>query len=132
MQFSITPSSQQPIYAQIVQRVREAIANGSVAPGERLPTVRELAQRLVVNPNTIAKAYAQLEREGVVYTKKGAGTFVAEVGSVLSGKERRKLLIAQVDRMLTESVHLGFSRQAVERLVADRMKRFSLPEEDGK
>ena len=127
MHFTITPSSRHPIYAQLVQNVREAVANGGLKPGDRLPPVRELAQQLVVNPNTIAKAYAHLERDGVVNTKRGAGTFVAEVSTALSLKARRKLLLAQADRLLTEAVHLGFSRQEVQRLLADRATRFSFP-----
>jgi len=130
MQFSITPSSREPIYAQIMHRVREAIANGELKPGDRLPPVRELAEQLVVNPNTIAKAYSTLEREAIVYTKRGAGTFVAEVGSDLAQVEKRDRLTRQVDRLLTEAIHLGFARQDVERLVGERAKRFSFPKGD--
>jgi len=85
---------------------------------------------LVVNPNTIAKAYSTLEREAIVYTKRGAGTFVAEVGSDLAQVEKRDRLTRQVDRLLTEAIHLGFARQDVERLVGERAKRFSFPKGD--
>lgn len=130
MQFSITPSSREPIYAQIMHRAREAIANGELKPGDRLPPVRELAERLLVNPNTIAKAYSTLEREAIVYTKRGAGTFVAEVGSDLAQAEKRDRLTRQVDRLLTEAIHLGFAREDVERLVGERAKRFSFAKGD--
>ena len=81
------------------------------AAGMRLPSVRVLSRELVVNPNTIARAYTELEREGVLNTRQGLGVFVAEPQDDLSAAARRERLAAALDRFLTEAVHLGFSRR---------------------
>ncbi len=78
MRIHISTSSSVPIYRQIVEQVKRAIARGPLAAGAALPSVRELAQQLVLNPNTVFRAYGELERAGIVYTKRGVGTFVAD------------------------------------------------------
>ena len=77
MQFRIDNASDRPVYLQIIDQVKRDIALGRLAKEERLPTVRQLAQQLAINPNTIAKAYRQLEQEGIIVTRAGAGAFVA-------------------------------------------------------
>jgi GntR family transcriptional regulator len=78
MQFRIDTSNRQPIYLQLVQQVREGVARGISETGEKLPSVRQLSRELLVNPNTIARAYTELEREGVLIGRQGLGLFVAE------------------------------------------------------
>ena len=124
MQFAIDTSSRRPIYQQVVQQVREAIARGDLKPGEQLPSVRQLSRDLVINPNTVARAYTELEREGLLANRPGRGVFVAEPRDELTEEARRRRLVASLDRLLTEAVHLGFAREEVERLVGARAREF--------
>ncbi|HJU43635.1 MAG TPA: GntR family transcriptional regulator [Vicinamibacterales bacterium] len=87
------PSSGVPIYLQLIEQVKHAIATGAVRPGEQLPGIRPLAEELVINPNTVAKAYRELEHEGVIELRQGAGAFVTDNGP--SKKDAEKLRAAQ-------------------------------------
>jgi GntR family transcriptional regulator len=124
MEFQIDPTSRLPIYRQLGNQIREAAARGKLQPGERLPSVRELSRMLVVNPNTVARVYTELEREGVLITRAGMGVFAAQPGSELSRKVRKERLQEAADRFLTEAVHLGFSADEVVALVSGQIKRF--------
>ena len=124
MEFSVTPATGLPIYRQLSEQVRAGIARGQIRPDERLPSVRELSQTLVVNPNTIARAYTELEREGVLYTRPGMGVFVAQLGPELSKKARRDRLLVSLDRLLVDAVRLGFGVEELIELVAERAKQF--------
>src|SRR5438128_2184037 len=93
--FSLDPKSGVPIYRQIQDQVRYGIAAGKLRPGEQLPTVRQLAVDLSVNPNTVIKAYTELERQGVLTTEQGSGTYVAPQPAVtLDAKNRQAKLRA--------------------------------------
>lgn len=124
MQFQIDPSSRLPIYRQLRDQLREAVARGKLRPQQRLPSVRELSRELVVNPNTIARVYTELEREGVLNTRPGLGVFVAAFRTELTKKVRRQRLEDLCNRFLTEAVHLGFSPEEVISLVSDRAGEF--------
>jgi GntR family transcriptional regulator len=97
-----------PIYRQIVNQVKYQIASGRLQPGDELPPIRTLAERLTITPNTVVKAYAELESEGVVYKRQGAGTYIAETTSRLARKEQRKILEQRADALLAEAVQLNF------------------------
>lgn len=124
MEFEVSTSGREPIYRQVAEQVREAVARGRLAPGDRLPSVRELSKLLVVNPNTIARAYTDLERDGVLNTRPGLGVFVAAPGSDLTKPARKKRLIERIDSLLTEAVHLDFSRTETRELIEDRMSQY--------
>ncbi len=124
MQFQIDSGSRQPIYRQLMEQIREASARGRLSAGQRLPSVRQLSKSLVVNPNTIARVYTELEREGVLNTRPGMGVFVAEPKAELTKRVRRERLLAGLDSFLTEAVHLGFTAQEIRELVADRIPQF--------
>lgn len=124
MEFQITTASREPIYQQLAAQVREGVARGKLRAGERLPSVRELSRTLVVNPNTIARAYTELERDGVLHTRQGLGVFVAEPSSDLTKAARKKRLLETLDAFLTESVYLGFTRDEVLQTVTDRTDQF--------
>ena len=124
MQFRIDPSSRLPIWRQLGRQLREAVARGRLAFEEQLPSVRDLARTLVVNPNTIARVYTELEREGVLNTRPGLGVFVARPKAELTKKVRKERLQELLDQFLTEAVHLGFSADEVTGLVAERAKQF--------
>jgi GntR family transcriptional regulator len=124
MQYEINSASRLPIYQQLVHQVREAIARGDLKPEEQLPSVRQLSRDLVINPNTVARAYTELEREGLLNNRPGRGVFVAEPKDELTRDARRRRLLESVDRFLTEAVHLGFSEQEVAQLVSTRSRQF--------
>jgi GntR family transcriptional regulator len=130
VEFAIDPSSRLPICRQLSRQIREAVARGKLLPEERLPSVRELSRGLVVNPNTIARVYADLEREGVLNTRQGLGVFVAKPGSELSRKVRRQRLGEALDGFLTEAVHLGFTADEVVAMVSEQVKQFQWREKE--
>jgi GntR family transcriptional regulator len=106
---SIDPADARPIYVQIMDEVRRAVVLGTVKPDDPLPSVRQLAGELKVNPNTVQQAYRELEREGLVYVRRGQGTFVAEEGAVQTERERRELARMVADRALREAYRNGLS-----------------------
>src|SRR5210317_1655220 len=98
MQIQIDNASDRPVYQQIIDHVKRDIALGRIIKNEKLPTVRQLAGQIAINPNTIAKAYRQLERQGIIVTKAGAGAFVANLDSNLSKSVRKKLISEELER----------------------------------
>ena len=124
MEFQITTASREPIYQQLAAQVRAGVARGKLKAGERLPSVRKLSRTLVVNPNTIARAYTELERDGVLHTRQGLGVFVAEPSNDLTKAARKKRLLETLDAFLTEAVYLGFTRDEVLQTVTDRTGQF--------
>lgn len=124
MQFSVNPAAGSPIYEQLAEQVRAAVARGLLRPDDRLPSVRELSQTLVVNPNTIARAYSELERAGVLYTRQGMGVFVAQIPPPLARKARRERLIPSLDRLLIEAARLGFTPEELSEFMQQRMNQF--------
>ena len=109
-----------PIYRQIVNQVKYLIASGQLAPGTELPPIRILAEQLLVTPNTVVKAYGELESEGLVYKRRGAGTYVAEATSPLARKEQRRILTQRADALLAEAMQLNFTFEEVLELLRSR------------
>jgi GntR family transcriptional regulator len=124
MEFRIDATGREPIFRQIVQQVREGVARGLLVPHEQLPSSRELARTLVINPNTVVHAYSELERHGILYSRAGLGVFVAEPKAELTKSARRRRVLEILDRFLTEAVHQGFSEEEVLRLVSERSGHF--------
>jgi GntR family transcriptional regulator len=124
MRWHIETSSRKAIYDQLADQIRQAVARGKLKPQERLPSVRQLSRELVVNPNTVAKAYQQLDREGLLVSRPGLGIFVASPRADLTKAARDKRLVEPLDRWLTLAVQLGFEADEVLRLVQKRMERF--------
>jgi GntR family transcriptional regulator len=116
--FSIDPADPTPLYAQLERAIRVAIATGRLGVGDQLPTVRQLAVDLRVNANTVAKVYGELERSGVLETRRGVGTFVKAVGDGAVPKaERARQLAALADRYLDAAAVLGFAaEEAIQQL----------------
>lgn len=129
VRFTVVPNSPLPIFAQIVQQVRAGVARGRLKAGDAIPTVRELAAELVVNPNTIAKAYQMMEQAGVLTTRRGAGTFIAEPNCTLSREERHRILLVKIEDCLTEAVHLCLPERVVRERFEKSLTRFHWPEE---
>ena len=106
MQIHLSPNDGVPIYLQIVNQVKYLVASGRIAPGEEVPPIRALAEQLLINPNTVARAYLELERSGIVTKRQGSGTYVTEAASTLSRREKIKLLARRADVLLAEAEHL--------------------------
>jgi GntR family transcriptional regulator len=106
---SIDTADARPIYVQIMDEIRRAVVLGTVKPDDPLPSVRQLAGELKVNPNTVQQAYRELERDGLVYVRRGQGTFVAEEAAVQTDKERKELARMVADRALREAYRNGLS-----------------------
>ena len=128
MQLQINTASKIPIYRQLAEQIRSAVARGDLQPEEQLPSVRQLSKELVVNPNTIARVYQELEREGVLVTRQGLGVFVGAPRRELMKRARDERLHELLDKLLTEAVHLGYSAADVNEMLAKRVKEFQWPE----
>jgi GntR family transcriptional regulator len=122
MIIDIDPSSAVPIYAQIAEQVKHAIAAGVLRPGDLLPSRRDLAVRLRINPLTVTKAYQELEAEGIVVTEHGRGTFIALKTIDLGEDYRREALTQAVDHMLVVAHQLGSTSDEILERVNDRLR----------
>ncbi len=123
MELQIDVTSRVPIYRQLAEQIRNAIARGRLAASQRLPSVRDLSRQLVVNPNTVAKVYTELERDGLLVTRPGLGVFVAPSGTDLTRKVRRERITTLIDQVFTEAVLLEFSRRCAATF-SDRSRQF--------
>ncbi|NNF29519.1 MAG: GntR family transcriptional regulator [Gemmatimonadetes bacterium] len=113
MDFSIDPKSGVPFYRQIIERVRYGIARGLLSPGDQLPTVRQLATDLSVNPNTVVRAYREMEIEGVLNTQQGSGTFVSNRKPKIDRFEKRRKLDQILTELLARAQGYGFTLDEV-------------------
>lgn len=105
MHIKIDNLSDQPVYQQVIDQIKRDIALGRLAVGDKIPPVRQLALDIVINPNTIAKAYRQLEHDGVITTRTGSGTFVAEIQNKLNDQSRKMLICKQLELAVVDAVH---------------------------
>ncbi|MGE5676329.1 MAG: GntR family transcriptional regulator [Mycobacterium leprae] len=121
MWYHIDPSSGTPIYRQLVDQVRQAVASGVLKSGDRLPSVRDLAVELAVNPNTVAKAYQELERDGVIETPRGRGSFVADRKQTASEAERLRQFAEAADRLAVEAYRLRIGSERASQLFQERL-----------
>ena len=120
MDITINVTDGVPIYRQIVNQVKYLVASGLLQPGEELPPIRTLALQLKVTPNTIVKAYHELEISGVVHKRQGSGTFVSEGRLKLALRERRRVIEQRIDALLAEAHHLNFTAEDILRMVRER------------
>lgn len=123
MQIRVSASDGVPIYQQIVSQVKYLVASGRLAVGEQLPPVRRLAEQIVVNPNTVARAYRELEVEGVVVSRRGSGVFVSDAASPLARREQNRVLQERVDILLTEARQMRVDIDSLVDLVRQRDAR---------
>src|SRR5436190_832011 len=120
MQLHISSTDGVPIYIQIVNQVKHLVASGRLQPGEELLPIRVLAEQLTVNPNTVARAYLELERAGVVTKRHGSGTYVSETRAAVPNREKVKILTKRADALLTEARHLDVEFNDVIKLLRER------------
>jgi GntR family transcriptional regulator len=121
LRIEIDPAAPQPPSEQIQDQIRFAVASGRLAAGDRLPSVRGLAAQALVNPNTVAKAYRELEREGTVETRPGDGVFVASRAAQRCAAMRSRTIGDRLSRAVAEAVAAGLSPSEVERIVAEAL-----------
>ncbi|MBZ5497033.1 MAG: GntR family transcriptional regulator [Acidobacteriia bacterium] len=122
MQLHINPGDELPIYRQIMRQIVDAVAGGRIAPGEQLPSHRDLAEQLVIAPLTVKKAYDELERQGLISTQRGRGTFVCERVPAIEPAERRERLRDAAQRLLSQAALSGVSFDEVLSLLAEIQK----------
>ena len=123
IQLQIDPKSGVPFYRQIIDQVKAAIVTGSIEPGDRLPTVRQLAVDLSVNPNTVSRAYTELELTGLVETQMGSGTFVGDRKVKRNDVEQRRVLDQLCQEFLSRASTHGFTLEDVLQNLDQRKKR---------
>ena len=129
MDITISVADGVPIYKQIINQIKYLAASGAIAPGEELPPSRTLALQLKVTPNTIVRAYDELEAAGVIHKRRGSGSFVSEVQqSRLADAERQRIIEQRIDALLAEARQLNFTASDVLRVIRERravMERMS-------
>ena len=126
MHLHISSTDGVPIYLQIVNQIKYLAASGRLDQGDELPPIRVLAEELVINPNTVARAYRELEQAGIVVKRSTAGTFVASTGSPLSRRERLRILTERIDALLAEAHQMNISEEEVMNLIEQRAAGMSV------
>lgn len=120
MQIHISEADGVPIYLQIVNQIKYLVASGRLSAGEELPPIRVLAERLLVNPNTVVRAYRELELAGVVVKRRTSGTYVSDAGSRLARRDRLKIIVQRIDALLAEARQMDIGLDEVMELVRER------------
>ena len=124
MQLRISDQDGVPIYVQLMNQIKYLVASGRLKAGEQLPPVRKLAEQLLVNPNTVARAYRELESEGLVISRQGSGVFVSDGVSPLARREQQRLLLERIDMLLTEARQMKVDVESLIGLVRQRSASF--------
>jgi GntR family transcriptional regulator len=120
MQIHISTADGVPIYQQIVNQIKYLVSSGRLVAGEELPPIRSLAEKLVVNPNTVARAYRELEGAGFVEKRRTAGTYISDQGSPLARRERLRILTERIDALLAEARQMDIAFEDVVKLAERR------------
>jgi GntR family transcriptional regulator len=120
----ISSGSGEPIYTQVAEQINEAIAKGELASGDKLPAVRKLAAELVINPNTVARAYSRLEQAGLVTTKTGSGTFVSDPKLRRRDAADINILTERIDNVITRALNLGLEGRDLIAMFQSRLAKF--------
>ncbi|WP_209125438.1 GntR family transcriptional regulator [Alkalihalobacillus sp. BA299] len=118
----IDPKSNVPLYEQIILQIKELRAKGIIQTNEKLPSVRELSSQIVINPNTVSKAYKELERQGIIVTIRGKGTFVAEGETVEASEKEREKMKKSLEQLVIDSVYLGITKEELQQWMNELFK----------
>lgn len=127
MLIHLSPKNGVPLYLQIVSQVKYLVASGRLQPADEVPPIRTLAESLLINPNTVARAYRELESAGILIKKQGSGTYVSDSGTPLAWNERIKLLTERIDGLLAEAHQLDVPTEQVLALIKDRDRHIQAP-----
>ncbi|MEX0964788.1 MAG: GntR family transcriptional regulator [Pseudohongiellaceae bacterium] len=122
MNITINTKDGVPIYRQIANQIRYMVASGLLKPGEEISPVRTLALALNVTPNTVVKAYDELEAAAVIFKRRGAGTYICDQQSPLAERERRRILETRIDALLAEAHQLNFNSSDLLELLEERQQ----------
>lgn len=128
----IDPRSSTPIYEQIVIKIKELILKGVLEPGDKLPSVRELSGIITANPNTVSKAYAELERQKVIETIRGRGTFVVENYKPRIQEDRMEALKEDLKKVILEAKYMGLTKEELVDIMDIYYEEFNTHGEEGK
>jgi len=120
MQIHVSPEDGLPVYKQILNQVKYLVASGVLSPGEELPPIRALAEQLLINPNTVARAYRELEHAGIVVKRGTVGTFVSDAPSPFARRERLRVLRQRIDTLLADASHMGVSVDELKDMIDER------------
>ena len=131
MQIKINNASVWPAYQQVVDQIKRDIALGRLKKGQQLPTVRQLAGELTLNPNTIGKAYRQLEQENIIYTRTGAGAFIADIDNQLNKAVRRNLIIDQLEHAAVDAFHMQITKAELRKWFEGILGEFNFNSKEG-
>jgi GntR family transcriptional regulator len=126
VELRIDTSDGTPIYLQIVEQIKRSVAVGRMKPEEPLPSVRQLALDLTINPNTVARAYLQLEHDGVIYKRQGQGTFVSVQALDASRRERNRIVGNFFEKAIVEAVNFGMSGSEIDEVYRQLVRRYKL------
>ncbi len=129
MFLKVDHSSGVPIYRQIMEQIKYSIARGSLKAGDRLPAIRQLSLELQVNPNTVVKAYSELEHGQVIETRRGMGTFISDKKIAISKDGKMEIISKLVERLVVEAVQLEVDANDIHRLINETLSRFEGEEE---
>jgi GntR family transcriptional regulator len=132
MLFQVDFDAGKPVYLQLADQVRYAAASGRLRPGDPLPSLRPLAEELRINRNTIAKAYSELEAQGIIETIPGKGFFLKQNQSPFTERVRHQMLMTEIDQAVVMAHHLQISREKFLNLVNDRLDYFEQKSRDAK
>lgn len=110
---TVDTRSRVPLYEQIINSIKELAVAGVLDPNEKLPSVRDLAKTLTVNPNTIQKAYNELERQGLIYVERGKGTFISDQILIANKEKKMKILSDNIRQVLVDCIYLGLEKKEV-------------------
>jgi len=121
----VDPNGHVPIYLQIIQQVKNAAAAGLLAPGDKLPSVRELSKQIGINPNTLARAYQELERDGVIETIRGVGTFLCSGVMKISDQQRKEKIVKILRELFTEAYHLQYDKDELGNIIRQELEAWN-------
>ena len=122
MFIQIDPGNKVPVYGQIVTQIKFAVASGAYGPGDQIPSVRQLSVDLLVNPNTISKAYRELDREGIIFTKRGLGLFVTDEAPRICRRDRKAIISAGIEQALREAVQAELAPEEIKKIVESALQ----------
>lgn len=129
LHFQINSHSGVPVYRQMIDQVKYYVASETLKPGDQLPSIRELAHKLAINPTTVVRVYSDLEHEGIVEMRHGKGVFIAEAASRMSAKEREQAIRSLARHLAVEAVQMGASAGQVLKVVREELAELQAVEE---
>ena len=130
MYVHIDYNSGEPISRQVVSQIKWMIVSGVLGPGEKLPSIRELAKQLKINPTTVTRIYGELAHQGIIALRQGQGAFVSQQVPTVAPGEVRRIVADKAREMLVEGMRLGLDRAAIDEIVDDEFRKIRTPEHE--